>query len=138
MSVNLGKMEINLTGTVGVVGPSLVAIGTQLGFVVWEQTVPMSGPSYKYYEVDCHVGGSMPLGLGVIVIEQSSSQNVLMTFGPISAWLEAEAVNAEYVEKFWDFIDSALRQLLVWGFVHRLDPQPPEPNGPTPPLGSNL
>ena len=138
MSAKVGKMEINLHGTVGIVGPTIVAIGSNSGLFVWEQRVAMSGPSYKCYEVDSYERGSKPLALGIIVIEQTARRNVLMTFGPISAWLEMEAVKAEYVEKFWDFIDSMLRQLLVLGYVHRMDSQPHEPNAPTPPLGSNL
>lgn len=116
MSVKLGKMEVTLNGTLENVGPTLVAIGASFGYPVWEQSVPRSGPAYKSYEVDYQEPGSTPVALGVIVIEQITHQDVLMTFGPVSDWLGVEAVKTEYVEKFWDFMDAALRQLVALGY----------------------
>ena len=138
MSIKLGKLEINLNGTVGIIGQSVSIIGANLGFGVWEQIVPMSGLSYKYYEVDRHESGTLPLPLGIIVIEQTTEDNVLMTFGPVSDWLETEAVKAEYVELFWDFIDALLRQLLALGYVYRVELEPHEPKAPTNPEASNI
>jgi hypothetical protein len=137
MSIKRGKLAINLKGTVESVGPTLIAIGASFGLVIWEQSVPLSGPAYKYYEVDQVEPGAPPLALGVIVLEQFVQQHVVMIFGSISDWLDMEAVKAEYVESFWDFIEAMLQQLLVLGYVQSIDPQPYDPNALTPYPGSH-